>query len=138
MVQNTIFKAQPGLKRRTTWEFNIDGYTKKGLSEIFKRQTVKSSWQLCKSIDLEIFFDKYKQYFKYFGGDTQKLLQYCKLNYSTSVVDNFLSQNTNEGTDISMNVSSVFSQQVLESAMDSFIDNHDKMITDEPPEHMYG
>ena len=35
MMEQTIFKYQPGLKSRCTWRFEIDGYTEKGLAEIF-------------------------------------------------------------------------------------------------------
>jgi len=88
LLEQTIFKAQPGLKRRCTWHFEIESYTAKGLSEIFQNQIKKNGWSLSENIDIVSFFeDNYKE-FPFFGGDTLRLGFYCKICYSNEVFDN--------------------------------------------------
>ena len=87
-LEKSIFKAQPGLKRRCTWFFDIDGYSEKGLAEIFKKQLNKHGWMTESDIDLTSFFLKYKDRFPYFGGDTLRLVFYCKLKYSERIFEN--------------------------------------------------
>ncbi len=86
-LENSIFKAQPGLKRRCTWFFDIPGYTEKGLAEIFTLQLEKTDWSIDNNINLTEFFSKYKTRFPYYGGDTLRLAFYCKLKYSEKIFE---------------------------------------------------
>ena len=77
LMEETIFKAQPGLKRRIHWYFNLSGYSPKGLAKIFKIQLEKKNATISKDLNLEKFFsDNYKD-FPSFGGDTERLVFHC-------------------------------------------------------------
>jgi SpoVK/Ycf46/Vps4 family AAA+-type ATPase len=78
MIENTIFKVQPGLKRRITLQFEIKNYTGKELKQIFILQVGKIGWILDSTVNVKSFFKKNEQLFPHFGGDTEKLLFHCK------------------------------------------------------------
>jgi hypothetical protein len=82
-MEQTLFKYQPGFKRRCTWVFEISNYTGEMLMDIFKRQLGKDEWKFDgDSKDLTNFFTKKIKQFDAFGGDTIRLALYCKLKYS--------------------------------------------------------
>lgn len=82
-MENTLFKYQPGFKRRCTWLFEINNYTGAMLAKIFKSQLEKDDWQYTGSDKkLNNFFEINMNKFDAFGGDTIKLVLYCKLKYS--------------------------------------------------------
>ncbi len=76
-LRDTIFKIQPGLKRRCQWIFNLKGYTEKGLSKIFISQ-LGDNWIIDEKM-IETFFMKNFDKFTNFGGDTEKLAFICKI-----------------------------------------------------------
>jgi hypothetical protein len=82
-----IFQAQPGLRRRCAWSFDVEGYTSKELSQIFKGQLKKDGWDVSSSVNLERFFEANKGAFKFYGGDTEKLCFYAKLSYGNAKFD---------------------------------------------------
>jgi energy-coupling factor transporter ATP-binding protein EcfA2 len=80
-LERSIFTAQPGLRRRIQWSFEIDAYSSPGLATIFKKQVENSGW----SIDvtkLDLFFSERKDKFMAYGGDTERLLLQCQLAYA--------------------------------------------------------
>lgn len=82
-LENTLFKYQPGFKRRCTWMFEIIDYTGEMLTAIFKGQLLKEGWKYeGKDEDLNNFFEKKIKNFDAFGGDTVRLCLYCKLKYA--------------------------------------------------------
>lgn len=82
-LDNTLFKYQPGFKRRCTWIFEIQTYTPEMLSSIFKKQLENLNWSYDgPDSKLNGFFAKNKDNFKAFGGDTLRFTLYCKLKYS--------------------------------------------------------
>lgn len=85
MLDQTIFKYQPGLKRRCSWYFEITGYTEKGLAEIFLKQLRETEWKLASEVDLVSFFKTHRNLFPNYGGSTLQLAFYCKLAYSTQI-----------------------------------------------------
>jgi len=87
LMENTIFKAQPGLKRRCTWHFEIKGYSEVGLSKIFETQLKNNGWLLNPDVDSVDFFKKNLKDFPFYGGDTLRLVFYCKICYSIQVFD---------------------------------------------------
>jgi len=87
LMEKTIFKAQPGLKRRCTWHFEIEGYSETGLSKIFETQLKNNGWLISPDVDLLSFFKENLKDFPYFGGDTLRLVFYCKICYSNLVFD---------------------------------------------------
>ena len=87
LLEKTIFKAQPGLKRRCTWHFEIEGYSEIGLSKIFEIQLKNDGWVLDSDVDLLDFFKENLKEFPFYGGDTLRLVFYCKICYSIKVFD---------------------------------------------------
>lgn len=87
-MEATLFKHQPGLKRRCTWFFEISNYQPEMLSDIFNQQLNKDKWSYDGSNkELTKFFSDKMNKFKAFGGDTLRLVLYCKLKYSELVFD---------------------------------------------------
>lgn len=86
MLNETIFKAQPGLKRRIQWRFDVNGYSPEGLFKIFVHQLGKfdkPKWSIAEA-DVEYFRDFFKRNakeFPHFGGDTERLILQCQLKY---------------------------------------------------------
>jgi len=87
LLENTIFKFQPGLKRRCSWYFEIKDYSEKGLAKIFMKQVHDSGWIPDKEDLLIEFFKEHKKEFPFCGGDTLRLAFYCKICYSEDVFD---------------------------------------------------
>jgi SpoVK/Ycf46/Vps4 family AAA+-type ATPase len=82
-IEKTLFHYQPGFKRRCTWIFNIDKYRPDMLTKIFLNQISESEWKYFgDNKELDDFFTTNFDYFKAFGGDTQKFALYCKLTYA--------------------------------------------------------
>lgn len=79
LLNSTIFHVQPGLKRRCSWFFDIEGYTGEGLAKIFSDQMKMYGWEIHPEVDLTKFFEKNISEFTNYGGDTQKFGFYCKL-----------------------------------------------------------
>ncbi len=90
LLQKTIFKAQPGLKRRCQWIFNLQGYTPEGLMLIFENQMNSLGWSLCKKYDWINFFTVNLSFFPNFGGDTEKLALRCKMKSTKDVFQDLL------------------------------------------------
>nr|QBK91431.1 MAG: ATPase family protein [Pithovirus LCPAC302] len=88
IMEQTIFKFQPGLKSRCTWSFEIDGYTAKGLSKIFSKQVMEKGWLVDHTVDLENFFAQNLDDFPAYGRDTNRFLFYCKMCYTENIFDN--------------------------------------------------
>ena len=95
-LKDSIFKYQPGLERRCTWIFEIEGYTPKALSNIFKYQVMEYGWIIDPSIDLVKFFTEHKNKFPSYGGDTSKFLFYCKLQYCNHEFNEFFNLSINQ------------------------------------------
>jgi hypothetical protein len=108
MMQETIFKYQPGLRRRCSWVFEIKGYSPQGLADIFRKQVTATGWSIDPSLDLVSFFQRHHSSFPSFGGDTAKLAFYCKLAYSAQVFD---TKNLSEDFDL------VLTQHILDEGL---------------------
>ncbi len=93
-LKETIFKAQPGLRRRCQWIFNLRGYSHEGLYHIFLKQLHELNWSFENDTDVYEFFREHALKFPNFGGDTEKLAVHCKMMFSHSTFDNIInSQN---------------------------------------------
>jgi hypothetical protein len=85
-LEQTIFSAQPGLRRRIQWQFNIEKYSPKGVFRIFQKQLdvfTHPLWTIEKSelSKFEEFFIKNIKYFPSYGGDTERLILEIQLKY---------------------------------------------------------
>lgn len=79
MLNDTIFHAQPGLKRRIGWTFHVDTYSTEELKDIFVAQVSRyEGWKVVNDSSLLKFFNENKKSFPHFGGDTEKLLSLAK------------------------------------------------------------
>jgi DNA polymerase III delta prime subunit len=120
-----IFKAQPGLRRRCAWSFNVEGYTPNELSQIFKGQLKKDGWDVSSSVNLERFFEANRGSFKFYGGDTEKLCFYSKLAYGNAKFDR---------PDLEKKL---INQSMLESAFKRFTSHQSEHKDKAPPSSMY-
>lgn len=118
-----IYHAQPGLRRRCTWSFDIDGYTPTELSLIFKDQLLKEKWSV--DGDTTKFFEKNKDSFKFYGGDTEKFSFYCKLAYANAKFDDAKLANK------------VITLKMMEKALLKFKSNQSEHKEKAPPLPMY-
>ena len=84
LMEEGIFKYQPGLQRRCTWVHEIEPYTKKELLLIFEHQL--GEWDYSREDSILQLFDT--KNFPGYGGDTQKLIFYAKLEHA---MESFLS-----------------------------------------------
>ena len=130
LLQNTIFKAQPGLRRRCGWVFEIKGYSPKGLSEIFTKQLKEYGWAVAPGLNLEAFFSRHMKSFEGFGGDSERLGFYAKLCYATSKFNEAYG-GIIAGTSVKFD--NVITKEILEEALLS-LDNNNATKEDELPE----
>jgi SpoVK/Ycf46/Vps4 family AAA+-type ATPase len=77
-----VFDAQPGLKRRFAWSFNIKRYTAGELMEIFQKQLDDHGWSLATPRSVKELFKKNYEKFEFQGGDTFNLCLKSKMEYS--------------------------------------------------------
>ena len=96
MLENSIFKYQPGLKRRCTWTFNIEPYSADGLCKIFKEQLRREGMCVEDDVNLSLWFKERVKDFPGFGGDTQRLLFYCKLYSVEDIFNNMGKRKRND------------------------------------------
>lgn len=90
-MEQGIFTAQKGLKRRCSWVFEIPGYSYSELAEIFRLQVSEQGWTIEESVDLDKFFQKHLDRFPHYGGDTLKLLFQTGLAMSSAIFDDIVS-----------------------------------------------
>ena len=84
-LQSSFFSYNQGLERRFPWVYSIEDYTHRELQQIFIKQVRDSGWQFADDPDKVIpasTFRKYRDYFKFGGGDTEIFLVKCKLAHS--------------------------------------------------------
>lgn len=106
LMEETIFKYQPGLKRRCSWNFEIKGYTENGLAKIFEKQLNSNGWKLSEEFDIVSFFKNNMKDFPHYGGSTLQLAFYCKLLYSSLFFDYKRENNM------------IIDQEILENALE--------------------
>ncbi|PCJ29221.1 MAG: hypothetical protein COA94_02060 [Rickettsiales bacterium] len=81
-LKNGVLKEQPGLSRRCMWNFRCKGYNGEELSEIFFRQMDKDGWIVTDKYDVIGLIENNIKLFSSYGGDTEKLGFYSKLDAS--------------------------------------------------------
>lgn len=122
-IEKTILKAQPGLSRRFNWTLEIDGYSSKELSKIFTQQMSKTFLKIGQEEELKVekFFERQKDKFPHFGGDTERLCLSVKemfyKKYWCQALDDNISDESYQGffdhIDINM----------IENSFDKYIEN---------------
>lgn len=84
-MEETIFRIQPGLKRRFMWCFNIEPYSNKELTSIIRKQAQVGEWILAENVTdawLQDVVASNIKYFPNYGGDTDRLIFYASISYA--------------------------------------------------------
>lgn len=97
-LNNEFFAMNPGLKRRFSFWYHINGYDAEELRDIFLLKLKKTEWvfegYVEKDIDeqdrlmeiLSDFFDRNKKHFPHFGGDVETFVMKCKISHARRVL----------------------------------------------------
>jgi len=84
-LDECFFSYNPGLNSRFTWRFHIEDYNSKELKEIFEKKVRDYNWKLKKKNIKIQWFEKNKEYFKFFGRDMETLFAKTKIAHSRRV-----------------------------------------------------
>ena len=84
LMKYGIFRVQPGLPRRCMWHFECARYTGNELCDIFFRQAYQDGWAIRESdrYNIRQLISDNADIFKSYGGDTERLLFFSKLEVS--------------------------------------------------------
>ena len=83
-LKDCFFAYNSGLESRFTWRFNTDDYTPSELNLIFQKKVKDIQWSLKDKIK-DSWFEKNKDYFKYYGRDMETLLAKTKIAHGRRV-----------------------------------------------------
>jgi SpoVK/Ycf46/Vps4 family AAA+-type ATPase len=83
-LKDCFFAYNSGLESRFTWRFNTDDYTPSELNMIFQKKVKDIQWSLKDKIK-DSWFEKNKDYFKYYGRDMETLLAKTKIAHGRRV-----------------------------------------------------
>ena len=83
-LKKCFFNYNKGLDSRFTWRFKTDDYTAEELKLIFIKKINDIDWKINKNIKTT-WFEKNKQYFKYYGRDMETLLAKVKIAHGRRV-----------------------------------------------------
>lgn len=89
LLEQTVFTYQPGLRRRFMWTFDCKGYTSQELFQIYELQLKKQGYKVFeddRNLIMKLFSENYDE-FKNFGGDTERLTNYSKLDHSQKIFE---------------------------------------------------
>ena len=126
-LKKCFFSYNPGLRRRFSTYFNIEGYNSDELHDIFKVKLKKFNYNNCIESDkLKKIFKDNHEIFKHFGGDVEKLINELK----------YVQSNRTFYEDVDNNKDIIYDD--LTNALENFIKNSDqKKIDYKPPFGMY-
>lgn len=132
MLNNSIFKVQPGLQRRIANFYNIESYSYGGLSKIFKKQLESNNWFLAADVNIEKILNDNKDIVSGEGGFTEKLCLFAKIAYGHC---KFIDTINNPDT---VQHDSVINNNMIDHAIKSIRDTlHDNMVLEKAPDGMY-
>ena len=83
-LKDCFFNYNSGLDSRFTWRFHIEDYNSKELKKIFEKKVIDAGWKLEKNIKIS-WFEKNKDYFKFFGRDMETLFAKTKIAHARRV-----------------------------------------------------
>ena len=86
-LEETVFKANPGLKSRFIWRFEMEKYDYEELYHIFLNMVGKIEWKVDDSINKNWFLEK-KDKFESFGRDIESLLTHIKIAHGRRLYGN--------------------------------------------------
>jgi hypothetical protein len=82
LMEEGIFKAQPGLARRCMWHFECSPYNGDQLYTIFKRQVQKDGYDIDDDIKAKGLLKESLHCFPNYGGDTERLTFYTQIEHA--------------------------------------------------------
>ena len=83
-LDNCFFSYNQGLNSRFTWRFKTDDYNAEELKQIFCKKVKDSNWDVQEDISTS-WFEKNKDYFKYYGRDMETLFAKTKIAHSRRI-----------------------------------------------------
>lgn len=78
-LKKCFFSYNPGLESRFAWEFEIQSYSAKQLSQIFRKKVLDAKWFLDENVGSEEWFEEHIESFKNYGRDIENLFSKCKI-----------------------------------------------------------
>lgn len=123
LLLNTIFKAQPGLRRRCQWIFNLQGYSALGLSKIFEQQIKNLGWNIAGDLNLKEFFETRLEHFIGYGGDTERLALHCKMQCTGDVFSNLYDLIQDDKKFASEDLNLIINKEILEKGYEEYLKN---------------
>jgi len=84
-LNNSFFRANPGLESRFMWRFKTDCYNAKELKSIFEKKVDELEWTIQESDITDDWFEKRKEKFPSFGRDMEMLFSYAKIAHSRRI-----------------------------------------------------
>lgn len=88
LLKKTIFKVQPGLKRRCMWQFECEGYDHEELYDIFKLKLYRKKWTIDDEENTKKLFKQNQEAFKEQGGAVEKLQFFSCLEHAEDYLEN--------------------------------------------------
>ena len=93
-LEKCFFNYNPGLRRRFTFKYKITKYTPEQLFKIFELKCKENNYNLIEINEILEVFIKNKDLFKYYGGDIEILIFYCKIYYSNLIFQGVIPDDT--------------------------------------------
>lgn len=108
-----FFNLNPGLRRRFSFKFEINGYTGKELGQIFIKKVKNFGWKFTGDL---FFFEENIDAFPFYGGDIDTLFQMCKITHSRRV---FCKDNNIKGILTNNDLKSAFTRYKINRQIES-------------------
>lgn len=86
-LEKSFFSFNSGLERRFPIRFSIDSYSDDELAKIFIKKIYENEWNIDCS-DISELIKKYRNYFKFNGGDMENLFAKCKITHAKNLLLN--------------------------------------------------
>jgi len=130
LLQQTIFRIQPGLERRIGFTFEIESYKSDELVKIFEKQLNDKKWTLENDTKINHLFKQNFKFLKHGGGDTLRLTMYTKTIFSNYSFEKLIKGET---------ITSTITYKMVEDAFEILKKNYENQNQklSEPPPGMY-
>ena len=83
-LKSCFFDYNQGLDSRFTWRFKTTDYNAEELKAIFEKKVKDAKWDFKEDIPT-VWFERKKEYFKFFGRDMETLLAKTKIAHSRRI-----------------------------------------------------
>jgi len=136
-LEGSLFRVQPGLRRRIAWFFEITGYSTDGLTRIFMKQIRGNGWLFPSTLKPYIrdLIEKNKAAFPDGGGSTEKLSLLIKMAYADQKFADLVK--TKELKDRKNLDDRVIEKPILDRALQKYLESNDQLKEEDPPLGMY-